>query len=423
MAAGCQRCGAPLPGAAGTAAVCPACQVTAGGPGPAPADEQLAPAAWAWADPAAARALRTRQLGPILRAYRRAAGLTQEQLATRLGYDKTYVSMIETGRRAVHDVPARRHIARTLAIPPHLLGVTDPRDSEHVAMVSFAQAVIRLADLARRAGRAAEAVNELWPLVARLEARAAEGHLEADTLGVLGQAWISLGISLGTILPEERLTVATQWTAKGVAAAEQLDDPAALAEALAMHGNELRKNGQPGTLASLERAVATVGTGPGRGAALALLARASATVGDAARFTSAITSCQDLIQRHGPAGPLLHPFTLREIQLRGLLDLGDPARAVTLAQTTPAAAAPAPQWEVIEQITSASVLLSAGDRGQAEALLHASIDTAGNRRLPHQIQRVIRITRKHGHQDLHHHARSTLAQACSRPVLDSAPSS
>lgn len=279
MGPGCHQCGAQLPGSGSAPVVCPACQVTAGGPGPAPAEEQLAPAAWAWIDPAAARALRTRQLGPILRAYRTAAGLTQEQLAARLGYDKTYVSMIETGRRAVHDVPARRHIARSLALPPHLLGVTDPRDTEHVAMVSFAQAVIRLADLARSAGRAAEAVNELWPLVARLEARAADGHLEADTLRVLGHAWTSLGISLGTILPEERLSVAAQWTAKGVAATEQLDDPAALGHALAMHGNELRKNGHPSALTTLERAAGTGPVGAGSGAAAALLARAAASSG------------------------------------------------------------------------------------------------------------------------------------------------
>ena len=37
------------------------------------------------------------------------------------------------------------------------------------------------------------------------------------------------------------------------------------------------------------------------------------------------------------------------------------------------------------------------------------------------IQRIIRITRRHGHQDLHHHARTVLTQACSRPVLDSHP--
>ena len=141
--------------------------------------------------------------------------------------------------------------------------------------------------------------------------------------------------------------MAAQWTAKGVAAAGQLGDSAALAHALAMHGNELRKSGQPGALDVLERAVTTAAPSPGRGAALALLARAAASGGDAARFSAAVTSCQDLIQRHGPAGPLSCPFTVREIQLR--------------------------------------------------------------------------ITRSHGHQDLHQHARTVLAQACSRPVLDSNP--
>ena len=77
--------------------------------------------------------------------------------------------MLETGRRRVQDVPTRRHIAGVLAIAPHLLGVTDPADSDHVS----AESTIRLADLARGAGRAADAVNELWPPVARLEARTA----------------------------------------------------------------------------------------------------------------------------------------------------------------------------------------------------------------------------------------------------------
>jgi hypothetical protein len=248
--------------------------------------------------------------------------------------------MIETGRRAVHDVPARRHIAQSLAIPPHLLGVTDPRDSEHVAMVSFAQAVIRLADLARAGGRATEAVNELWPLVARLEARAAEGNLEADTLRVLGRAWVSLGISLGTVLPEERLNVAAQWTAKGVAAAEQLDDPAFLAHALARHGNELRMNQHPGAVDALERAAAIAPAGAGRGTAAALLARAAASAGDAARFNSAVRRCQDLMQRFGWAGSLLHPSAFREIRLRGLLDLGERTRASKLAEDSPDEASP-----------------------------------------------------------------------------------
>jgi hypothetical protein len=186
-----------------------------------------------------------------------------------------------------------------------------------------------------------------------------------------------------------------------------------------MHGNELRKSGQSDALDVLEHALTTATPSPGRGGALALLARAAASAGDAARFTAAITGCHDLIQRHGPAGPLSCPFTVREIQLRGLLDLGNPTAAIALAQTTPPGPAPAPQWEIIERITFACVLLTAGDHDQAETLLHAATTDAGQRRLPHQIQRIIRITRRHGYQDLHHHARSVLAQECSRPVLDS----
>jgi hypothetical protein len=53
--------------------------------------------------------------------------------------------MIETGRRVVHDVATRRHIGKTLAIPAHLLGVTDPADTEFAAMVAFAESTIRLA--------------------------------------------------------------------------------------------------------------------------------------------------------------------------------------------------------------------------------------------------------------------------------------
>lgn len=420
----CSRCGAvnPTPTApapdGSDAKVCPTCQVTADGPAPTPAGEHLQPAAWTWADPAAAAALRSRQLGAILRAYRGVHALTQEQLATRLGYDKTYMSMIETGRRVVHDVPTRRHIATMLGIPPHLLGVTDPADSDHTVMLAFAESTVRLADLARAGGRAADAVNELWPLVARLEARAAEGHLEADTLAVLARAWTSLGVCLGTVLPEERLPVAVSWTGKGVAAAEHLNNAPALVHALAMHGNELRKNGQlTAALASFDRAAATAEHELDAGPALALLARAAAEAGDTARFTRAIRTCQDLIQRHDQTGPLPDPFTTREIHLRGLLDLGDLPAAVALAQTTPATPAPAPQWEVIEQITAADLQLATGDHAGA-GLLAAAADHATHRRLPHQLQRIIRIAARHHDDDLLHHTHTALTQICAHPIRD-----
>ena len=112
-------------------------------------------------------------LGAILRGYRRACALTQQQLADTLGYDRTYISMIESGRRHLTDRGTLAHIARTLAIPPHLLGIAGPDDADFAAMLAFGISVIRLAQIARQSGRAAEAVSELWPLITRLEARAA----------------------------------------------------------------------------------------------------------------------------------------------------------------------------------------------------------------------------------------------------------
>jgi transcriptional regulator with XRE-family HTH domain len=374
---------------------------------------------WDWTDHASYQALRSGDLGAILRAYRRINGLSQEKLAAALGYDKTYISMIETGRRAIHDVATRRHIGKTLAIPSHLLGVTDPEDTEFAAMVAFAESTIRLAELARSAGRAAEAINELWPLVARLEARAAEGRLEQATLTVLGQAWVSLGVSLGTVLPDERLWVATRWTAKGLTAARHLDSqPAFTAYALQMHGNELRKAGQAArAVGVLQQAVDAAMGVPDRGAALALLARAVGQTGDGALFAQVSASYQSLADVHGPDGPLFNAFIWREVQLRGLLDTGDHAGASRLALDSLSCPAPAPQWQVIERITYADVLATAGDHATAAAILLEAVDLGCRYRLPHQIQRAARIAQRVDRLDLVHHADTTLAYVCAEPVL------
>jgi transcriptional regulator with XRE-family HTH domain len=419
----CLACGTTLGEGVGEP-VCPGCSSTAAVTASVPgrSEEPLTSSVWDWTDHASYQALRSGDLGAILRAYRRINGLSQEKLAAVLGYDTTYISMIETGRRAVHDVATRRYIGKTLAIPSHLLGVTDPADSEFVAMVAFAESTIRLAGLARSAGRAADAVNELWPLVARLEARAAEGHLEQATLTVLGQAWVSLGVSLGTVLPDERLWVATRWTAKGLTAARHLDcQPAFSAYALQMHGNELRKAGQAARAVTvLQQAVDTAMSDPERGAALALLARAGGQTGDAALFAEVSASYQRLTDVHGADGRLFNAFIWREIQLRGMLDIGDHARAFRLADDAATCSAPAPQWQVIERITYADVLATAGDYAAAEAILLEAVDLGRRYRLPHQIQRAARIAQRVHRPDLARHAGKTLAQVCAEPVLDPA---
>ena len=213
-------------------------------------------ALWLWSSPEASRALGTRDLAVILRSYRRLNGLSQERLGGVLGYDKTYISMIETRRRTISDAGTLLRIAHTLQIPAHALGIAEPDDATFTAMLQFAESVLTLADIARKLGRTADAINELWPLVARLEARAAEGILERDTLFLLSRARLSLGVALGTILPDERLSTAARWTGQALRLAERLADPTLTTHALAMHGNELRKAGRTSAaIARLRRAV------------------------------------------------------------------------------------------------------------------------------------------------------------------------
>ncbi|WP_228809395.1 hypothetical protein [Nocardia farcinica] len=70
------------------------------------------------------------------------------------------------------------------------------------------------------------------------------------SLILLAQARVALGVSLGTVLPEERLASAARWTGQAVEIAAHLDDPVFHALTLRMHGNELRKAGRMGARGS-----------------------------------------------------------------------------------------------------------------------------------------------------------------------------
>jgi transcriptional regulator with XRE-family HTH domain len=70
-------------------------------------------------------------LGRALRALRNGAGVTQEQLATRLQMDATYVSRIERGRRGVQWLTVQRFL-RALDADLHQLAdaITEAKESD-----------------------------------------------------------------------------------------------------------------------------------------------------------------------------------------------------------------------------------------------------------------------------------------------------
>jgi len=337
-----------------------------------------------------------RALGDVLLGYRKANGLNQQQLAGMLGYDRTYISMIESGRRRVTDRGTLAYIAATLAVPPHLLGITDPGNASYKAMLEFGAAVVRLADLARRSGRPADAVSELWPLITRLEARVAAGHADLAVMRLLAQARVSFGVALGHLLPEERMATAARWTGRALRTAWHLGDPHLLAAVLRMHGNELRKAGHPAAAITRLRQSLELETDPARtGSGLVLLARAAAGSGQPALFDAATTESARLL----PAGAevLFSTFTVRETRLRGLLATGRARQAVDIAEAAPAGdEPPTPQWRVIERITTACVLAAAGEGHAAARMLTTAAGQAETLRLPHQVQRIIRITAQPG---------------------------
>ncbi|GHF77016.1 hypothetical protein GCM10018790_63880 [Kitasatospora xanthocidica] len=350
---------------------------------------------WHWTTPRAQDILRRRALPEILQFHREIHGLPQQELADLLGYSTSYVSRIETGSRTITDIGALRHLAERLGLPPHCLGITDDTDADHQLVIQLADSVLRLARTARQAGHATTAVAELWPLVARLEARTADGHADLDTLRLLARSRVGLGVALGHVLPEERLATAARWTGKGLSVARRLGDPALHAHALRHHGNELRKSGlHLRALDRLGQARDAARTATERAEAVVLLARAAGAAGNATVFDKAVEDGHRLLGETAPTA-LFSEFTLHEVRLRGLMGTGRVAEAVQQLDQAPAAGlAATSQWRIIAAITAGEVLLRRGDATGAAQQLTAAVDGATLHRLPHQLQRVVRASHR-----------------------------
>ncbi|MEV6431763.1 hypothetical protein [Nocardia sp. NPDC051463] len=211
---------------------------------------------------------------------------------------------------------------------------------------------------------------------------------------LLAQARVALGVSLGTVLPEERLSLAARWTGLAVTVAARLEDQTFYAHALRMHGNELRKAGHVGAaVARLEQSLALSTQPADLGGSLAFLCRATGELGHADKFDAALLEYRRLLDRNAGSGLLFQPFTLREIELRGLLGIGRVAEAgqlVSVSVGTPSA----PQWRIIERVTTGEVFVAINQPADAANAFADAIESAEHHRLPHQIQRTIRATMK-----------------------------
>jgi hypothetical protein len=210
---------------------------------------------------------------------------------------------------------------------------------------------------------------------------------------LLTQARVSFGVALGDLLPEERLATAARWTGRALRIAGDLGDRQLLASVLRRHGNELRKAGRAGaSIVRLRQSLEIDATPARTGSGMILLARAAASAGQADLFDATSAQCIQLLRTVSSQEVLFNTFTVREVRLRGLLAIDRPHQAVTLAENFAADdEPPTPHWRIIERITTADVLASAGEGRTAATMLAGAIHDAEMLRLPHQVQRIIRL--------------------------------
>lgn len=75
-------------------------------------------------------------VGALIRAWRAEHRMSQAQVAVLLGYDQSFLSMVERGRRQVRDIEALARIAARLGLAPEAVGVASAVLARDVAGVA-----------------------------------------------------------------------------------------------------------------------------------------------------------------------------------------------------------------------------------------------------------------------------------------------
>ncbi|MBA2679310.1 MAG: helix-turn-helix transcriptional regulator [Ktedonobacteraceae bacterium] len=339
--------------------------------------------------------LRLSDVSQALKHFRSLHQLTQRDLATLLGFDQSYISKLENGQN-LRDLATLKHIATCLGIPVQWLGIpTEGSPSmQSSELIEVAPSVIRLSQTVRENGRADAAVDELWPLILRLDILAAQDKSDSRLFLTLAAAQAMLGVILGDLLPEEALWVSVHFFKKAVAIADEYGDAMLKAEVYRGCGNELRKHKQyTEAISYLEKAFFLAPDGITKGVAAALLARTYGEMGDKENFRDVIGSVLYAQDKATSFTPTFNPVTVHEVHVRGLLNVGQVTLLPSLLeQDTPRslAVSVAPQWYVISQLTRAEAQFCIGKIDDGLANLKKALIGAELCKLPHQVQRAIR---------------------------------
>ena len=339
--------------------------------------------------------LRLSDAGQVLKHFRSLHQLTQRDLAALLEFDQSYISRLENGQN-LRDLATLKHIATRLGIPRQWLGITTEGSPslQSSELIEVAPSVIRLSQTVRENGRADAAVNELWPLILRLDTLVAQDNSNPRLFLTLAAAQAMLGVILGDLLPEESLWISVHFFKKAVAIVDEHGDAMLKAEVYRGCGNELRKHKQyTEAISYLEQAFFLAPDRITKGIAAALLARTYGEMGDKENFRDAMGSALYAQDKASSFTPTFNPVTVHEVHVRGLLNTGQITALPSLLEQDTSrslAVSVAPQWYVISQLTKAEAQFCIGKIDDGLANLKKALIGAELCRLPHQVQRAIR---------------------------------
>jgi transcriptional regulator with XRE-family HTH domain len=295
------------------------------------------------------------EFGELVKAYRKQRGWTQEQLAERWGYTRSYVAKIENGKRKVDsvaqvvrladilDIPSERLAEIGRGIPERTIEAQSPAQADNALLqmlLAPGRDMVKLSWLTWFAGAAPSLEEHIRDLIAKLDAAltAYRGEFAKPAQQLLAYAHQMMGK-----IAFDRLdyAAASGHFSEMQALGEELNDADIIASAMVHLGDVLRKRGR------FETAVRCFEAGkpfadraaPGiQGMRHQIMARAFSAYGDEQRFLRSIDQALEIAEHtQDTIDNLTNQFNLVEClqeQAQGFTMLWKPERALEIYKQT-----------------------------------------------------------------------------------------
>ncbi len=299
--------------------------------------------------------LNKNEFGKLVKAYRKQRGWTQEELAERWGYTRSYVSQIEAGRRKLDrtvqiirladilDIPSEKLEAIGRGIPERRIAAQSPAQADNAILqmlLAPGRDMVKLSWLTWFADAAPSLEEHIRELIKSLDSAltAYRGEFAKPAQQLLAYAHQMLGK-----IAFDRLDylAASGHFSEMQALGEELNDADMIASAMVHLGDVLRKRGRFETAVRCFEAAKPFAevAAPGiQGMRYQIMARAFSAYGDKQRFLRAIEQALEIAEHtQDTIDNLTNQFNLVEClqeQAQGFTMLWQPEKALEIYKKT-----------------------------------------------------------------------------------------